>query len=268
MFYLGRWHIGSDKTERMDKQMSKRNLTFRQKQNRDIVDSIVIGIVLTALSYIAGLTFGWISVHGFNWLEAFAVVTSYSSTWLCVKERRFNYPVGAISSVAYAYLFWKTGLLSSALLNAYLVPTLIYGWIRWRKDVNTRAVTKVSLKWLPVYVAITVIGYTGAALLSQHSGGTMAWSDSVILTGSILAQFLLDNKKLENWIAWAVVNIFAIYTYATTGLPLVAVQYVFFLANTVYGYIIWRRSMNHVKSIRTDDGFAPDNRALESGSIR
>ena len=70
----------------------------------------------------------------------------------------------------------------------------------------------------------------------------MAWTDAMILAGTILAQFLLDNKKLENWAVWAVVNVFAIYTYATAGLALAAFQYVFFLANTVYGYIIWRRS--------------------------
>ncbi|HEY4964560.1 MAG TPA: nicotinamide riboside transporter PnuC [Candidatus Saccharimonadales bacterium] len=247
--------------------MSKNQL-LRDKRTRDITESVVIGVVLTGLSYLAGLVFGWISIHGFSWLEAFAVLTSYSCTWLCVKERRINYPIGAISSAAYAILFLKTGLLSSAILNAYLVPTLIYGWIRWRKDVITRPVTHVTLKWIPIYAIITGLGYAGAALLSQHSGGAMAWTDSVILAGSILAQFLLDNKKLENWIIWAVVNIFAIYTYATTGLPLVAVQYVFFLANTVYGYIIWRRSMNHVKSIHTYDGYAPDNRTLEAGPIR
>ncbi len=248
--------------------MSKHQLTKNAKRTRDIIESVVIGIVLTGLSYIVGLSWGWISIHGFSWLEVFAVLTSYSSTWLCVKERRLNYPIGAISSFAYAYLFYKTGLLSSAILNAYLVPTLIYGWIRWRKDAITRPVTRVLMKWIPVYAIISGVGYAGAALLSQHSGGTMAWSDSVILAGSILAQFLLDNKKLENWIIWAIVNVFAIYTYATTGLPLVAVQYVFFLANTVYGYIIWKRSMNHVKSIHTDDGFAPDNRALGAGAIR
>ena len=74
------------------------------------------------------------------------------------------------------------------------------------------------------------------------SHGALAWTDSVVLAGTLLAQFLLDNKKLENWIVWAVVNVFAIYTYATSGLPLVAFQYVFFLANTAYGYVSWRRS--------------------------
>jgi hypothetical protein len=52
---------------------------------------------------------------------------------------------------------------------------------------------------LPVYILITAAGYAGAAFISEQFGGAMAWTDSVILAGTILAQFLLDNKKLENW---------------------------------------------------------------------
>jgi nicotinamide mononucleotide transporter len=209
---------------------------------QNVTESIIIGLVLTVISYVVGLGLGWIQIQTFNFLEAFAVLTSYSSTYLCVKERRINYPIGAVSSAAYSYLFLQSGLLSSAVLNAYLVPTLIYGWIRWRKDSITRPVTHVNPRWIPGYLLIAGAGYGGAALLSSHFGGTLAWTDALILAGTILAQFLLDNKKLENWIVWAFVNVFAIYTYATTGLPLVAFQYVFFLANTVYGYVIWNRS--------------------------
>ena len=248
--------------------MSNNNHRPKRGLAQNINESIIIGTVLTGLSYLVGIWLGWIDPHSLNWLEVFAVFTSYSCTYLSVVERRINYPIGAVSSAAYAVLFMQSGLISSAILNAYLVPTLVYGWIRWRKDINTRPVTHISLKWLPVYLLVAGVGYAGASLISSHFGGTMAWTDSVILAASILAQFLLDNKKLENWIVWAVVNAFAIYTYAMIGLPLVAFQYVLFLLNTVYGYIIWNRSKNHVESIRFDDGYAADNRALAIDTVR
>lgn len=230
----------------------------RTTPGRDISESVGVGVALTALSYVAGILFGWVNANALNWLEVFAVLTSYSCTYLCVKERRINYPIGAISSAAYAVLFLQSGLFASAILNAYLVPTLVYGWIRWRKDTQTRPVTHVKLKMIPAYLLVALVGYGGAALISQQLGGAMAWTDSIILAGTILAQFLLDNKKLENWAIWALVNVFAIYTYMTSGLPLVAFQYVFFLANTVYGYIIWKRSMSR-ESIRTTDSDATDD---------
>jgi nicotinamide mononucleotide transporter len=237
-------------------------------KKRDIIESIVVAFVLTIVSYLVAIIVGWLTLQTLNLLEVFAVLTSYACTYLCVKERRINYPIGAISSAAYSYLFLQNGLIASAILNAYLVPTLVYGWIRWRKDQNTRPVTHIKMKWVPVYIAVAGLGYAGAALLSSKLGGALAWTDSVVLAGTILAQFLLDNKKLENWIIWGIVNVFAIYTYATTGLPLVALQYVFFLANTVYGYIIWRRSMNHGNIIRSDDSNATDNGTLATDTVR
>lgn len=231
--------------------------TTRLNARRDLWESIGIGIALTCFSYAVGLVAGWVTK--LNWLEVFAVFTSYSSTYLCVKERRMNYPIGAISTAAYAILFMQSGLISSALLNAYLTPTLIYGWLRWRKDTVTRPVSHVAVRWLPVYVLVAGLGYTGAAIISSRFGGAMAWTDAMILAGTILAQFLLDNKKLENWIMWAVVNVFAIYTYATTGLPLVAFQYVFFLLNTVYGYVIWQRSKRNSEATQLEPAMEVDN---------
>lgn len=228
--------------------MKKLLTTTRVSAKRDLGESAFVGVALTALSYLVGLLAGWVTT--LNWLEVFAVFTSYASTYLCVKERRANYPIGAISTAAYAILFVQSGLLSSAILNIYLTPTLLYGWLRWRKDTHTRPITHVAMKWIPVYLLVAGLGYAGAALISQRLGGAMAWTDAMILAGTILAQFLLDNKKLENWAVWAIVNIFAIYTYATAGLALAAFQYVFFLANTVYGYLIWRRSKRETDTAR------------------
>lgn len=238
----------------------------RASATRNIIEGIIIGVILTALSYAVGLAVGWIATVSV--LEAFAVFTSYLCTYLCVKERRINYPVGAISTAAYAILFIQSGLLASAMLNIYLTPTLIYGWIRWNRDANTRPVGRVQLKMIPVYLVVTAAFYFGAVWLVGVFGGALALTDSLILAGTVLAQFLLDNKKIENWIVWAVVNVFAIYTYATAGLALVAFQYVFFLANTVYGFIVWNRSRHNVESIRTDDSIATYQGALASSSVR
>ena len=217
--------------------------TTRISAKRDLLESITIGLLLTTISYIIGLLANWI--HEINWLEIFAVLTSYACTYLCVKERRINYLVGVITTAAYSILFLQNSLLLSAILNIYLIPTLAYGWLRWGKDSQTRPVTNVTLRAIPIYLLVTALGWTGAAIISQAFGGAMAWADSAILAGTILAQFLLDNKKLQTWIVWAIVNVFAIYTYFTAGLSLVAFQYVFFLANTMYGYAMWKRGMNN-----------------------
>lgn len=225
--------------------------TTRLNAKRDLAESIGIGLVLTALSYGIALLAHWVDT--LNWLEIVAVITAYSSVYLCVKERRANYTIGAVSTAAFSLLFLQSGLFSSAILNAYLTPALVYGWFRWRKDSDTRPITHVSPKMIPAYLLLVVIGYAGAAMISQSLGGAMAWTDAVILAGSILAQFLLDNKKIETWIIWALVDVFAIYTYATSGLALVALQYILFTVNTIYGYIIWQRNKRNSDTVATED---------------
>lgn len=240
---------------------------YRTTPARDFTESIVVGILLTGLSYLTGILFNWITFESLNWLEVFAVFTSYSCTYLCVKERRINYPVGVLSTAAYALLFFQSGLVASAILNIYLVPTLVYGWFRWRKDTNTRPVMHVAPRMIAVYLAVSLVGYAGAVAIGQLLSGVLTWTDSIILAGTILAQFLLDNKKLETWIVWAIVNVFAIYTYTSSGLPLVAFQYVFFLANTAYGYISWKRSMDH-ESLRTNDSDAAHHGTPATPTVR
>lgn len=208
---------------------------------RNMVEGTVIGLVLTALSFLVGMEAGWIV--SINWLEAFAVFTSYLCTFLCVMERRINYPVGVVTTAAYCILFYQWGLFASMAINAYLVIALAYGWFRWKSDTDTRPVTHLQVKWIPAYVAATAVGYLGVVAIASALGGTLAAADSVILVGTLLAQFMLDNKKLENWAVWAVVNVFAIYTYFTAGLFLAAFQYVFFLLNTGYGFYTWRKTM-------------------------
>jgi nicotinamide mononucleotide transporter len=211
-------------------------------KRHDVLDSIVIAIIATGASYALGLGFGWIDTV--NWLEAFAVFTSYSCTWLCVRQRRINYPIGAVSTAAYCVLFWQAGLLASMALNAYLTPALLYGWIRWRRDSDTRPVGRVALKWAPVYLIATGLAYLGILWIVGSLGATLAFTDSFILVGSILAQFLLDNKKIENWWVWAIVDGVAIYTYFSAGLFVAGVQYVVFFANCFVGLAAWNRSKN------------------------
>lgn len=206
----------------------------------NIIQGVVFGVILTAFSYFVALNVGWITE--LNYLETFAVFTSFVCTFLCVMERRANYPIGAISNAAYAFLFFSFGLLASGITTAYLTFALAYGWFRWKSDTDTRPVGRVELKWIPAYILTTAAFYGIVLWIVSAAGGELALTDTVILIGTMLAQFLLDNKKIENWVVWAIVNVFAIYTYATAGLALAAFQYVFFLANTFYGYYMWNKA--------------------------
>jgi nicotinamide mononucleotide transporter len=90
-----------------------------------------------------------------------------------------------------------------------------------------------------VYLAVTAIAYVGAVAIAASLGGTFAAADSVILVGSVLAQFLLDNKKVETWVVWFAVDIVAIWLYFASGLAIAGLQYVLFLVTAVLGFWQW-----------------------------
>lgn len=208
-------------------------------------ESLLLAIVLTGMSYIIGIQSGWI--ESLNWLEIFAVFASYSCTYLCVMQKRFNYVIGMLATAALCILFfYQEGLFASAAQNAILTPWLIYGWFRWRADAVTRPVTSVlndSKSWLAAYVGLTFLTYYVIVQTVEYLGGNLPYIDAGILVGSILAQILLDNKKKETWYVWAIVNVAAIALYFKQGLYLLAFQFVFFLINTVWGWYEWNKSM-------------------------
>lgn len=210
-----------------------------------ILESIALAIVLTALSYVVGLQAGWITE--LNWLEVFAVATSYSCTWLCTRQSRWNYPIGIVTTAAYSVLFYQWAMPALALFNLYLVFSLIYGWFRWGSDDNTRPVTRIPLKWYTGYGAIGLVIlalFLAANLMFNPTGiSELNPIDVGLAVASGIAQLMLDNKKLENWTLWAIIDIVSIPFFIHGGLTLVAFQYIFFLVNTVIGHVHWKRSM-------------------------
>ncbi len=211
--------------------------------------SLIVGVVLTLLSYFAVKLLGLDASLGP--LEGAAVLTSYACTYLCIVQSRWNYPLGMISTALYAWLFLLNDppLLGSAALNIYLVPVLLYGWIRWGKDTRTRPVRHVNLLWTPIYILITAIVWAVCTYIVHFFGGALSGWDTAILVLSVFAQLLLDNKKIETWIVWIAVNVVAIYVYASQGYALVTAQYVLFLMNTVLSYWQWHKSMKATDAV-------------------
>lgn len=206
-------------------------------------NGIVIAFVLTGLSYLVADWAGWAELSAINWLEAFAVFTSYVCTWLCVHQTRWNYPIGIVTTFAYSVLFWQFELYSLAIFNMYLVFSLAYGYWRWGSDTDTRPVTLINGWTYLAYGFLAFCIYGLLYVINTIMGNEMGALDIILAVASGVAQFMLDNKKLENWLLWILIDIASIWLYFQTGLFVVAFQYVFFLLNAFYGFYEWKKSM-------------------------
>lgn len=205
------------------------------------IESIAVAILFTGLSIVLSTELGLIETVD-PW-EAAATAASFSCVYMCVKQTRWNYPMAVVSTALLSYVFWKAELYGSMALNIYLIPTVIYGYFIWGKDDNPRPVQNVKVKALIQYVIATAVAYAGALVVIDYFGGSFAPLDSLLLIGSIFAQFLLDRKKIETWFVWIAVNVVSIYVYYQSGLYLLSIQFFLFLLNAFYGYYSWRKSL-------------------------
>jgi nicotinamide mononucleotide transporter len=191
-------------------------------------------------------------------LEAFAIFTSYSCTYLCTKQTRWNYPIGVVTTAAWSVLFFLQGLPALATFNLYLVFSLAYGWFRWGPDKATRPVTNVRpIDWL--FYAFIGLAITGLFLVANWlfmpgvtfaaSVATLSKIDIALAAMSGVAQLQLDNKKIENWYVWIVVDLISIPYFWIIGLPATSIQYLAFLANAVWAVFEWKKPVLFSKDL-------------------
>lgn len=202
--------------------------------------SLFVSAILTILSYLIIGFPAELTIIGA--IELLAVFTSYSSVILCVLQSRINYPIGVATTALYSLLFMLNGQIPLAIFNLYLVVSLIYGYFRWGPDGKTIPVSMVERPMWIGYLGFAGIIWFGLQAVI-HFGVPIPTPEIWLIVLQAVAQLLLDNKKIETWAVWAIVNIASIPYYFSIGLPLVAIQYIFFLLNTIYGFYMWRKSV-------------------------
>lgn len=242
----------------------------------------LIGVIATGLSYLLGISLGWLSSE-LNWFEVGAVALNYASFYLSVRRRRAFYLIGFAASALFIVAYFQANLLASAGLSAYLTIALFVGYWMWGKDSKPKLqVEHVQWKWVPAYLAVTAVAYLGAVLIVTALGGSFAFWDGAILIFTLLAQFLLDRKKIENWWVWIVgVNLAGTILYFASGLYFIAVQQLIFGIASVWGWWEWQKAYNLRKTKErhpsnglrsgTDMRTTPVNNPLdlrEDGTIR
>lgn len=213
---------------------------------RHMIEAAVVSLVLTAVSYLVAVVVGWVTEV--NWIEIGAAFLNYGSFYLSVKQRRIFYLIGVAASALFVVTYLQVGLLASAGLSAYLSIALLVGFFMWGSDFKPLAVKHIELKWVPVYLVLTGLAYAGAVAIVTALGGSFAFWDSAILIFTLLAQFMLDRKKLENWWVWIIgVNAAGTILYFTSGLYFIAIQQLLFGIASAWGWYEWNKDYRNNK---------------------
>ncbi len=184
-----------------------------------------------------------------TWQTIFEIIATISGiicVYLQTKEKVAAWIFGIVSVVLLSIIFYSNNLLSDFLLHNILLILNIYGWYNWVATKNQKKEKAPILHftnrdwiiWVAVIVLITPLWGYG---MSNLFGADLAYFDAFTTVGSLVAQYLLAKKYLENWIVWIVVDIIAIGVYAYKGLYFVTFLFCVYLVLCVMGYVAWKK---------------------------
>lgn len=201
----------------------------------------VCAALLSAL-VVAGHWLGLLPIP-LDTVELLAFVTGGWTVWLAARNNPWSWPIGVANAALFVVLFLGARLYFDMSLNVFYVLSGLWGWWAWmyggsgrtQKPITSVGVVEAALV-LTAGAVLTGLMWRGGILLD----GAAPALDAITTGLSVVAQWFLMRRFIENWYIWIVADIIYIPMYFSRGLNLTAVLYAVFLLMCARGLIEWR----------------------------
>jgi nicotinamide mononucleotide transporter len=181
-----------------------------------------------------------------NWLEPVAVATGIISVYLSVKQKIWSWPTALVNVALYFVVFRESKLYADMVLQVIYFALSLYGWYEWLYGGANRTELRVSRANPRMAVTLAAIAVVGVAVLgtlfARFTDAALPYVDSATSTTSLVAQWMMTRKVLENWAVWIAVDVVYIGMFIYKHLYLTSGLYAGFLVLAVMGHVQWRRS--------------------------
>jgi nicotinamide mononucleotide transporter len=191
-----------------------------------------------------------------TWLEVVAFVLSLAMVGLNMRVDPRAWPLAIVASALYGALFFRSRLYGEAGLQLFFIAMAGWGWWQWLRgrgaDGRPLVVRTLSRRGRAgVLMAMALAWPALALLLDLGTDSDVPWWDAFPTAGSVIGQWLLGRKYIENWIAWGVVNVASVALFATKGLWLTVLLYALFVVLSAAGWRAWvQRSTDPLDAAR------------------
>ncbi|GAB7022823.1 nicotinamide riboside transporter PnuC [Salidesulfovibrio brasiliensis] len=186
-------------------------------------------------------------VQGMGWAERLSTLTGLIYIVLSVRQNPLCWPFGIISVGIWMVVVFMGKLYSDAFLQFVYVVLGFYGWYQWLKGGEDKTPLEVRRVERPLgmKLALTIVVATVPVwLLTKYVlDAAYPFWDALTTVVSLVAQYLLAKKYLENWILWIIADIIYIFIYHLKGWNGYAVLMAVYTTMAVLGYLAWRKSM-------------------------
>ena len=204
--------------------------------------------------------------------EAAGFLLALAMVLCSIRELHWSWPLAVASSVLYFFVFRDSQLYGEAALQIVFAGLALWGWRQWLRPApppefsNPNANVNSSQTQDPSQAADpqgalpirrmrsralwqmalcgVVLWPCGAFFLSQFTDTDVPWWDGLVTALSLIGQYLLGKKYLENWFIWIVVNVLSVGLFAYKALWLTVLLYVIFTAMSVLGWRTWQKQIH------------------------
>ena len=181
-----------------------------------------------------------------TWLEIVAFVLAIAMVVFNIRVNPLGWPLAIASSLLYLALFWNSRLYGDASLQVFFALVALWGWWQWLRgtqaDGEPLRVRALGARGRRIAVVALALAWPATGLfLKRYTDTDVPWWDAFPTAASVLGQWLLGRKYIENWPTWVVVNVVSVALFAYKGLWLTVVLYTVFVAMSFAGWRAWRR---------------------------
>ena len=195
-----------------------------------------LGVALLWASLSARIPLGWSEILGFY--------TGAGCVFLVVKTSVWNFPIGLANNLFFGILFFQSRLYNDFGLQIVYFVLGAWGWWFWTHGGAQKYQLQVARAGTSVIAACLIFVPVLTLVLTQisiyFSGAAPFW-DALTTALSLVAQFLLGRKWIQNWYFWILADLIYVPLYISRELYLTAALYAGFLILCVLGLRNWKR---------------------------
>jgi len=175
------------------------------------------------------------------------------SVILSAVENIWSWPTAIVGVALYIIVFYEAKLYADMGLQFIYIAISIYGWWKWLHGGEDKGELRVSRAPMPTLIIGSLLAAAFAVTLGllfrQFTDNPLPFADSALTSFSLLAQFLMAKKYIENWYIWIVVDVFYIAMFIFKHLYPTAVLYAAFIGACTLGLVQWRKAVTAIPAV-------------------
>lgn len=219
------------------------------KNNSIMQKSGLYILTISSIYLLIASSLHWVEI---SLTEVLGFITGAVCVLLVVKQNIWNFPIGIANNVFFIILFFSSRLYGDMVLQVIYIILGVVGWNQWLHGGRNRSklnISHISIKETLLLFMIGFLTTTVIYLYFQSIHDASPFLDALTTVLSLIAQYLLNGKRVENWYVWILVDVLYIGLYIQRGLYLTAILYAIFIVFCLVGLRAWNLNFRLSKEV-------------------